>query len=169
MELEASQKQPLIKPDYFWVVGYWGTGHGQPGTVNPEYFVCTKFSYVGNLRPFVRMKFSYSHWPLRIFWLALVFSRHLIFVRKPPFTKYTKIKCIRNNLDLQYPMFLLQPKNQVCNYFNSKMVCGNSLVKFVSFYPAPKEKKVTLLSSISSVRVLLLRKDFKFAWNGSSN
>ena len=45
-----------------------------PATVNPEYFVRTKFSYAGDLRPFVRMKFSYSCWPLRILWLALSFS-----------------------------------------------------------------------------------------------
>ena len=35
-------------------------------TVNPEYFVHTKFSYADDLRPFVRMKFSYCRWPLRI-------------------------------------------------------------------------------------------------------
>ena len=39
-------------------------------TVNPEYFVRTKCPYVGDLRPFVRMKFLYSFWPLRILWLA---------------------------------------------------------------------------------------------------
>ena len=43
------------------------------GTVNPEYFVCTKFSYPWDPRPFVRTKFSYSRWPLRILWLALDF------------------------------------------------------------------------------------------------
>ena len=31
----------------------------------------------------------------------IYFSMHFIFVRKPLRTKYTKIKCIRNNLDLQ--------------------------------------------------------------------
>ena len=30
-------------------------------TVNPEYFVHTKFSYAGYLRPLVRLKYSYSH------------------------------------------------------------------------------------------------------------
>ena len=45
-----------------------------PATVNPEYFVCTKFLYAGDLWPFVRMKFLYSRWPLRILWLALSFS-----------------------------------------------------------------------------------------------
>ena len=48
-------------------------------TVNPEYFVCTKFLYVGNLRPFVLMRFSYSRWPLRILWLALYLSYALYF------------------------------------------------------------------------------------------
>ena len=44
---------------------------GQTDTVNPEYFVRTTFSYVGDLRPFVRMEFPYSRWPLRTLWLAM--------------------------------------------------------------------------------------------------
>ena len=68
-------------------------------TVNPEYFVRTTFSYVGDLRPFVCRKFSYGCWPLGILWFALTFC---IFVRKLPHTKYPKIKYIRNILNLQY-------------------------------------------------------------------
>ena len=71
-------------------------------TVNPEYFVRTKFSYAGNLRPFPTHEISvHSCWPLRILWLASTFSRHFIFEGKPPCTKSTKIKCIRNILDTQ--------------------------------------------------------------------
>ena len=54
------------------------------------------------LRTFVRMKFLNSRWPLRILWLALYLSHAFYFVRKPPRTKYTKITCTRNILDLQY-------------------------------------------------------------------
>ena len=36
------------------------THHRFPYTVNPEYFVRTKFLYPWDPRPFVRMKFSYS-------------------------------------------------------------------------------------------------------------
>ena len=48
-------------------------------SVNPEHFVHSKFSYAGDLRPFVRMKFSYSCWPLRILWLILNFWYTLYF------------------------------------------------------------------------------------------
>ena len=34
--------------------------HTRTYTVNPEHFVCIKFSYVGDLQHFVRMKFSFS-------------------------------------------------------------------------------------------------------------
>ena len=33
-------------------------------SVNPERFVCTKFLYAGDLRPFVCIHFSYSRWPV---------------------------------------------------------------------------------------------------------
>ena len=71
-------------------------------TVNPEYFACTEFSYAGDLPPFVRMKFLYSRWPLRILWLALNFWHAFYFCTEPPRTKYTKVKCMRKILDLQY-------------------------------------------------------------------
>ena len=54
-------------------------------TVNPEYFVRTKFSYVGDLRPFVRMKFSYSlqcEWNGRIAFVRMNFSYESRLVRK---------------------------------------------------------------------------------------
>ena len=71
-------------------------------TVNPEYFVCTQFSYPGlsdlsyawNFRT-VADRCGYSD-------LLCTFHMHSIFVRKPLRTKYTKITCIRNILDLQY-------------------------------------------------------------------
>ena len=47
-------------------------------TVNPEYFVRTKFLYVRDFRPFVRMKFSCSCWPLRILWLAWAFHTEVV-------------------------------------------------------------------------------------------
>ena len=68
-------------------------------TVNPEYFVRTKFSYVGDLWPFVFMKFPYSRWSLMRMKRSHRIRTHEIFVRKPPRTKYTKIKRIRNILD----------------------------------------------------------------------
>ena len=70
-------------------------------TVNPEYFVRTQFSYpwLSNL--------SYA-WNFRTVAdrcgfsdLLCTFRIHFIFVQKPPCTKYTKITCIRNILDLQ--------------------------------------------------------------------
>ena len=45
-------------------------------------FVRTKYSYAGDVQPFVRMEFSYWRWPLQILWLAMLwtFSMHIIFV-----------------------------------------------------------------------------------------
>ena len=80
-----------------------------PYTVNPEYFVRTQFSYPGlsnlsyawNFRTVAgRCRFSDLHFNFRM---------HFIFVRKQPRTKYTKITCIRNILDLQY---LLEGRNR---------------------------------------------------------
>ena len=72
------------------------------GTVNPEYFIRTQFSYPGlpelsyawNFRTVAdRCKFSD---------LPCTFRMHFTFVRKPPRTNYRKITCIRNILNLQY-------------------------------------------------------------------
>ena len=107
------EKQVCFFGDFFCLSAiFWPHSSAifHPNTVNPEFFVCTKFSNPSDPRPFVRMKFSYSRWPLRILWLALnFFSMHFIFVRKPTRTKYMKIKCIRNILDLQYPHNFLLP------------------------------------------------------------
>ena len=51
-------------------------------TVNPEYFVCTKFLYPGNLQLFVCIKISYSRYSLRILWLASNFSYAFYFPSK---------------------------------------------------------------------------------------
>ena len=57
------------------------------------------------LRPFVRMNFSYRKIfdRCRFSGMLCTFRMHFIFVRKAARTKYTKITCIRNILDLQYP------------------------------------------------------------------
>ena len=72
------------------------------GTVNPEYFVRTKFSYVGDLRPFVRMKFSYSRWRLRILWLALSFSYAFYFR-----TEAATYEIYKNKMHTKYSGFTI--------------------------------------------------------------
>ena len=80
-------------------------------TVNPEYFVRTQFSYPG------LSDLSYT-WNFRTVadrcWFSgmlCTLRMHFIFVRKAPCTKYTKITCIRNILDLQYLIFENQTRN----------------------------------------------------------
>ena len=53
--------------------------------------------------PFVRMKFLYSHFSLMRMKRSHCVRTFETFARKPPRTKYTKIKSIQNVLDLQQP------------------------------------------------------------------
>ena len=85
-----------------WAVNQWQKKNSV--TVNPEYFVRTKFSYVRDLRPFVRMIFSHSWWPLRILWLALSFSyaffilygsRGVRNIRNKMHTKYSGFRSLK--------------------------------------------------------------------------
>ena len=60
-------------------------------TVNPEYFVRTKFWYARDLRQIERMKFSFSCWPLRF---LISFERFVCILFFVWYTNYI--------LDLQY-------------------------------------------------------------------
>ena len=94
-------------------------------TVNPEYFVRTQFSYPG------LSDLSYA-WNFHIVAdrcgfsdLLCTFRMHFIFVRKPARTKYTKITCLRNILDLQYT-----PKRwrySICHLFSSPIRVFNQI------------------------------------------
>ena len=74
----------------------------EDNSVNPEYFVyalnfcmlgTSDLSYACNFRTATDRR-GFSD-------LLFAFRMHFIFVRKPPCMKYTKVKCIRNILDLQ--------------------------------------------------------------------
>ena len=71
-------------------------------TVNPEYFVRTQFSCPGLSDPSYAWNFRTVADRCGFSDLLCTFRLHFIFARKPPCTKYTKITCIRNILDLQY-------------------------------------------------------------------
>ena len=76
--------------------------YNSTSTVNPEYFVRTQFSYPGLSNLSYAWNFRTVAERYRFSDLLFTFRMHFIFVRKPPRTKYTKITCIRNILDLQY-------------------------------------------------------------------
>ena len=71
-------------------------------TVNPEYFVHTQFSYPGLSDLSYAWNFRTVADRCRFSGMLCTFRMHFIFVRKAARTKYTKITCIRNILDLQY-------------------------------------------------------------------
>ena len=105
---QQSTNQFNVRSEWHWFVLCYlqilsGTSNNfSHTTVNPEYFVRTQFSYPG------LFDLSYA-WNFRTVAdrcgfsdLLCTFRMHFIFVRKPPRTKYTKITCLRNILDLQY-------------------------------------------------------------------
>ena len=96
--------------------GQSAIGRYLPGSVRQPFFV--NWSYCKSrifrthsifvswgLRPFVRMTFRTVADRCGFSALLCTFCICLIFVRKPPRTKYTKITCIRNFLNLQHEGF----------------------------------------------------------------
>ena len=79
----------------------WGVTHNG-STVNPEYFVRIQFSYPGLSDLSYAWNFRSVADRCRFSGMLCTFRIHFIFVRKAARTKYTKITCIRNILDLQY-------------------------------------------------------------------
>ena len=77
-------------------------GGNFPYTVNPEYFVRTQFSYPGLSDLSYARNFRTVADRCRFSGMLCTFRMHFIFVRNAARTKYTKITCIRNILDLQY-------------------------------------------------------------------
>ena len=73
----------------------------QHNTVNPKYFVRTQFSYPGLSDLSYAWNFRTVADRCRFSGMLCTFRMHFIFVPKEPCTKYTKITCIRNILDLQ--------------------------------------------------------------------
>ena len=103
-QIKKKKKKKKKNTQHPWFSFFFGAGRRNfalTNTVNPEYFVRTQFSYPGlsdlsytwNFRT-VADRCGFSD-------LRCTFRMHFIFVQKPPRTKYTKITCLRNILDLQ--------------------------------------------------------------------
>ena len=91
-----------LRSDFQWASqpqGKWWLIAPKSPTVNPDYFVCTKnfFSYAGDLRPFVLMKF-YCHWHSIRMKFSHYIQTHIIFVRELLHTEYTKRKVNANEI-----------------------------------------------------------------------
>ena len=120
-------------------------------TVNPEYFVCNKFSYAGDLHPFVLIKFSYSHWPLRILCrCSELLLRTLFSYGSRRVRNITKIKCTRIILDLQYEATDTIVEKQAYGIFADSIHCTK--YRRQKHHICPKQHQLTVTTSFIYTR-----------------